>query len=924
MHMESAHHNRSTGDLTSHSAILSTKLYRPFVSVDLEPRAELVARLERNRHQALTVISAPTGYGKSTLASMWLSASEAAGGWISLDAEDDDPELFLAYVVAAIQSVFPNLQLHVQALLGTGILPAPAAIARGLLNDLERIPRQLLLVLDDLHVIRSQAIYDFLAELLRHPSPKLHLVLISRRDPPLPLPSLRAHRQITEIRARDLRFSIAETARLLAKILNQEVDHETASRWTERTEGWVTALGLAALALRQRGQHDISPHDESIDSHHLQEYLLADVMNGLEPRLREWLLTIAWLDRFCPALCAAVCQPEPIEAQTDFTGEAFVQRLRDDNLFLISLDSEQQWFRLHHLFREVLRGWGRSQFSEAEIAVLYRRTGEWFARHELPDEAIRYLILGGDYDAAERVVQKHRYMLMNLEQWSRLERWLRQFPDTVRETRALLVSISSILSIHFGKYRQVALLARRAEALLTKLPPGSSIHNDVLGEVSAVMATLALAEGDPEALVSGAQRALQLLPDNAHLLRDQVEGVIAAGMQIDGHYEEGCRFLEDSLDRTPVTQFRRLRLMNYLCLISFLQGDLSTTQAWAERVLHVAEERHLAELLYIARHFLGVVHYLRNELGAAEALLTPLTEEYFGTVRTYISMATFALALIYDDRGEFARANAVIDRLVSYYQDAGDTIAMALVDAFSVELALRRDDAGAAQRRRVGVDFAPRPPLWFFYIPQLTPIKLLLIEGTAEALGAARAALDEYEARMSVLHRNLARIDGLALLALVCDQQGDSDGALANLIAALRLACDAGLIRPFVDQGANMAVLLRRLRDSNREGVQEVGAFITDILDAFPTAAPYVMEKASPLRHEHQERVETVLLPEPLTEREVQVLQQLATQLTPAEIAARYVVSVSTVRSQIKSIYRKLDVHSRKDAVRRSRELKLI
>ncbi|MCB0052807.1 MAG: hypothetical protein KDE24_25060, partial [Caldilinea sp.] len=293
------------------------------------------------------------------------------------------------------------------------------------------------------------------------------------------------------------------------------------------------------MALRQRDQDDIRPHDESIDSHHLQEYLLAEIMNSLDPLLREGLLITAWLDRFCPALCSALCRPDAAAAPDNWTGEVFVRRLREDNLFLISLDSEARWFRLHHLFRDMLRAWGRNQFSEAEIAAIHCRAGAWFARNGLPDEAIRYLVLGGDYDAAEQVVQQHRYALMNSEQWPRLERWLRQFPAEVRETRATLAGADCVLAMHMGQYRMTISLARKAEALLATLPPGSANYNEVLGEVSAITAALALAEGSPEVLMSGAQRAVELLPMDALLLRSLATGVIAGGMQMRGDYEDG-------------------------------------------------------------------------------------------------------------------------------------------------------------------------------------------------------------------------------------------------------------------------------------------------------------------------------------------------------------------------------------------------
>ncbi len=604
------------------STILTTKLYRPAVPDYFEARADLIARLESNVHRALTLITAPTGYGKSTLASMWLDSSEAPGCWVSLDEEDDDLRTFLAYVVAAIQSAFPDIPLHMQTFLEASVFPPPSTVARTLLNDLAQLPRRLLLALDDLHVIRSQAVYDILAELLRHPSPTLHLVLISRRDPPLPLPSLRAYNQITEIRSRDLRFSSADTAGLLTKLLNHEIDSAIAAAWTERTEGWVTALNLAAIALRQRDQDDQHPDDGPVDSQHLQEYLLAEVMNRLDPILREWLLTIAWLDRFCPELCTAVCQPDSAAAPADLTGEAFIQRLQDDNLFVIPLDSENHWFRLHNLFRELLQTWGRKRGNDDGIAALHRRAGVWFARQDLPDEAIRHLVLAGDIAEAEKVVLHHRYALMNSEQWPRLEHWLRHFPDETRESRAMLMSTTAVLTMHTGQYQEMVISAQRAEALLANLPPESPAFNAVLGEASVLIAaSVALVNGHTGALTTSAQRALHLLPSDALLLRAIACGAIAADMQMSGQYADGCRFLEETINSSQWTQSIRTKLMIYLCLVSFMQGDLTTTQAWAERVKQIAEERHLAESLCIARHFLGVTHYLRHELNAAEPFL---------------------------------------------------------------------------------------------------------------------------------------------------------------------------------------------------------------------------------------------------------------------------------------------------------------
>ncbi len=906
------------------SELLTTKLYPPPVSTDLEPRVDLIARLETGRHRALTLISAPTGYGKSTLASMWIDASDAPSCWVSLDEEDNDLPIFLAYVVAAIHSVFPDVLLHAQTLLEVPVLPPSAAVVRTLLNDLERLPRRILLVLDDLHAIRSQAVYDVLAGLLRHPSPKLHLVLISRRDPLLPLPSLRAYRQITEIRTRDLRFSTADTANLLTKMLHREIDDMTAAAWTKHTEGWVTALCLAAIALRERSSHDnMQPGVRLIDSHYLQKHLLEEVINRLAPAFRDWLLTIAWLERFCPALCEAVHQVNSAAAHDDLTGEAFVQRLQDNNLFVIALDRNNHWFRLHHLFRELLQDWSREQYDDRQIAALHRRAGAWFAGQDLPDEAIRHLILGGDHAAAEQVVRHHRYALMNSEQWSRLERWLRYFPDDVVASSAMLTSTVVSIAMQTGQYPKTVSAHRHAEQLLAGQGPKPADYDGLMGELSTVKAVLAVASGDSATLDAYAQDALQSLPADALFLRSLAYGTAAAGLQMRGRFAEGCRLLEETMDDPQWTSRIQAQLMLYLCYISFLEGDLTTTQAWAERVRRSAERRRLPDLLCAARHLLGVVHFLRHEFDAAEPCLSALVENNVASAQSHVSMGAFALSLIYEMQGDSRRADAVIERLDMYLRDADNAFALALVEAFTVELSLRRGNLRAAKRQRIGIDFDRRPPIWFFYIPQLTPIKLLLAEGTSEALDDARAALDEFEARMRSINRNLARVDGLALLALVCEAQGDTSSADTHLTTALLLAQDAEMVRPFVDLGPPMVELLQRLHNQTDRLSGATAAFVEQILAAFPTsksayAAPLLSGRTS------QTSSGATLLSEPLTPRELQVLQQLAAHLTPAEIAARHVVSVATVRWQIKCIYRKLDVRSRKEAVRRSSELNLV
>lgn len=541
----------------------------------------------------------------------------------------------------------------------------------------------------------------------------------------------------------------------------------------------------------------------------------------------------------------------------------------------------------------------------------------------MPDEAIRYLIAGGDYAAAEQLVQQHRYALMNTAQWSRLERWLNTFPGDFREHSALLTMSAVALAVYSGKGTDVVTFVQTAEQLLAGQEAEFPIDRALQGELAVFKGLLAITEDDGRTVITFAQRGLQMLPGDALHLRAIASAAAAAGKQMSGQFDDGRRLIEDVLHETEWPQSIQAKLMDYLCMIAFMQGDLATTQIWAEHVEQIADERRLPDSLNMARHFLGVIHYLRHEFDAAEPYLRALLDDHALAAPSYLTMGTFALALIHDSWGDFVQADAIMAWVSTYFRSTRHVYAVNMFQAFAVDLAWRRQDFGAAQRQRIGVNFAQRPPLWFFYIPQLTPIKLLLAKGSPEPLTAARTTLEDLAQRMAAIHRNVARTDILALLALVCDAQGDDVAAERHLGTALILAQKGRLIQPFVDLGSPMAKLLQKLHDRDDSMHAVIRGFVAQILDAFPTADPAPAVRVSTTRAGAQP-VSIRQPRNPLTARELDILVQLAGDSTPAEMAAENVVSVSTIRSQIKSIYRKLDVHSRMEAVNRGRELNLL
>ncbi len=917
--------------------LLSTKLYRPSLGPDIAQRPRLLEHLNRYRHRPLTLISAPAGYGKTTLASMWLQASDCTSAWVSLDERDDDLFAFVGYLIAAILGAFPALELRTPSLLKVPVTPSASVVASFLINDLHQITEPFILALDDIHLVRKQAVFDLLAELLRHPLSRVHLVLIGRRDPPLPIGSLRARGQVTEIRARDLQFTPSETARLLARTLDWEIGDEAAAEWTQKAEGWVTALRLTVLSLRHRHTADVPTAAIHEDSQYLQEYLLADVLASLLPVRREWLLKASILDRFCAPLCERVCRSDATPGKAELTGQEFVRWLQDENLFLVRLDDKGQWFRFHHLFQGFLRNLLEVQLAPDEVAGLYLRASNWCAENGLVDEAIQYALTAGDVAAAAHLVLRHRYGLMDTEQWRRLDRWLKLLPADAVAKNPLLLSTRAFLALYRGEERELVTAQKQANLLLAEPaspgmpPPLAEERRAAQGEVAVLQGFEEFYRGQAADAIARARQGLEFLSPEAGHIRSMAHCIIADGLQMQGDLGQGVRVFEKALQDPTWPAVLRARLLHGLCIIYFFEGALMGVLEAASECLRIAQESQLPESVSYGRYDLGVAHYLRNEFAQAEPYLLALLEDRPLSTPTYLAFGAFALALIYHSQGRHTEVAQLIELVSTHLQETGQTVAYEIARAFRVELALRRCRLAEARQLSKKVNYDVRPPRWYFYVPQLTRLRLLLAEATPENLAQARIRLDTLDEEMRQINRNHVRIDALALQALVYRALGEEQTALSKLDTALELGEPGGFIRNFVDLGPPMADLLGRLQRQQEASQAPSLPYVAQILAAFPardqagpttTLAPGASRPA--LDYGEGVLPPPASLVEPLTRREFQILKLLATELSPQEMAGELFLSVTTLRTHIRHIYGKLDAHSRLEAVQRAMELGLL
>jgi len=899
-------------------SILFTKLQQPAVAPDILPRARLLEKLDKARQRPLTVISAPAGYGKSTLASRWVAACECPSAWLSLDESDSDIHMFLSYVLTAIRSLFPKAKLQTETFLEATSLPPAPELARYLLNDLHQISEHFNLVLDDYHHIqRGASVNDLLTYFLSHPPQGMHLVLLTRQDPSLPIASMRGRGLMTEICASDLRFTPDEAAAFLSRTLNVTVDQTTAALLEVKTEGWATGLRLAVLYLQ--GQKDLkrSLQQLSGNSRHIAEYLMAEVVSKQHPEMVSCLLKTSILNRFCAPLCRQMHQigNHGHDEKPEVGAEQFIQSLADTNLFVVALEMEGYWFRYHHLFHDFLKGELYKQYPKEVIASLHRRASCWLNENGLIEDAIEHLLAINDTSAAMLLILDHRYALMNTSQYFRLRRLLARLPENAIADNPLLVSTRAFIGLNMGNDADVHAFTQKAIEMLAKISPESEAYSLLKGEV-LILQGLAdlLFNGVAETALARVQEAFEYIPDSALMIRSVGIGTIAASHQMMGNRQQAVAVIRDALSDPTCPANLRARLHFYLTVILHFEADLCGAMTAARECLQTIGNLSFVHTRVIANYFIGTIHFLQNNCEAAQSSLLKVVADRLAANPFYVAHAAFNLANIYLSQGNEKAAERVLEQGKAYCRVSDHLTLLPVFQAFEAEFALRRGDIKGAKHRSQHADFDVRELTWFLYIPQLTPIKYLLAKGSHDGLQDAHNRLVRLEELMRRINRKSVLIEILALRALVCHKQRDEAAALQNLQNALDLAEYGNWIRTFVDMGMEMIELLDCL--IQQQTGQTYAQQVLKACQAEHSAKASVALDATSKAQIFESRSQTVL-----TQREIDILPLLADGLSNQEIAARLHIAPVTVKTHLQNIYKKLNTRNRIETLKRSREL---
>lgn len=870
--------------------------------------------LSQGLSRPLTLISAPAGYGKTVLASSFLQNCGLPWVWLSLDDHDNDLRLFLEYLVAALSSLSPGALRETQSLLAANSLPSVTVIADTLLNELDELACEFCLVLDDLQVIQDQAIYSFLTALMLHPLPGMHLMLLTRQDPPLGLQAFRARDQMSEIRAHDLRFTAAEAAEFLEQAVAVPLQGDVLAALAEQTEGWAAALRLTALALRYRGDVDPQLAQLHAENRYVMDYLVNEVLVRIPPELEDFLIKTSILDLLCDSLCDAVMEPEDRVHQ----GQSYLQRLEAMNLFTVSLDEQGHWYRYHHLFQALLRRQLTSKLSSQEIEALHRRASAWYAQHGSLEQALEHALAGNDTPGAVQLVAEHRHALLNSEQWSRLERWLRLFPAaTVEQYPDLLLVKVWVAVIGPGAPAHMILhMLDQAQDNITRGVAPPERARQIEGEIAALRSMeRTFAVDDPQGTITLATRALELMPHEWRLARAQARLHLAGAYQSSGQLDRAYALLAAAQQEETVTSpIPRLRLLASACFIYWIAADLTSTALAAQQTINVGQAiEDQRESLGWAHYFLASVYYQRNDLAAAELHANCVQDLRHVCAHVAFVQSAILLAEIQQARGAPAAARDVIERLKSYLAGIPSGALQLFVGAFEAELAALQGDPESAGYWATTV--GPGLPLSIMsnhFAPQFTLPKVLLRMNTPVSRQQAAAALERLHTFVTSTHNTRFTIDVLALQALYYTAEGDEPAALNALEQAVTLAQPGGFIRVFVDLGPGLVKLLQRL--AKRVGTTK---YIEQILAAF-AAEPAPSDRARPLS---ALAAPSAALVEPLTDREIEILELLAQRFSAKEIAQRLIITERTVNRHIANIYQKLAVNKRREAVAAARAL---
>ena len=925
--------------------VLATKLYAPPPRPHLVQRARLLTRLNESRK--LSLISAPAGFGKTTLVSEWiatltpspLSQGEGARNagvrvaWLSLDEGDSNLARFLLYFVSAVQTIAPKCGENVLNMLQP--MPSIEVVLTMLLNELTAIPDRFVVILDDYHTLDCKPIDDALTFLIDHQPPHMQLVITTREDPQLPLARLRARGQLTELRAADLRFTPDEAADFLNRVMGLNLSAEDISALENRTEGWIAGLQLAAISMQ--GRSDVAGFIGSFTgSHHfVLDYLLAEVLHQQTPEIQSFLLRTSILDRICAPLCEAVLGKEEGGRRKDeketlassfipHPSSFILEYLERANLFIVSLDNERQWYRYHRLFADLLRQ--RLRQATSDVAQYHVRASQWYADNGFMPEAFQHAIAAKDFARAADVAELAWQGMDYTFQTAAWLGWIKQLPEEVICVRPVLCTQIGLAFMDAGKPEDSESRFQAAERLISDPSAAMVVAAKDLFHLTPALIAMGRAynaqvQGELSTTVKYAELALQLLPADDVFRRAQATVTLNFT-----HWANGDLIAARQIMFDWMNAMQQLGNIVFVVASAFAVADIQVAQGRLreavrtyQQALQLAADHGPAAQAITAHHHLGLA-LLYHEIGDAEAFAQdwPRAEE-LGKQTTLVDWPyrwRLAQARLRQDTGDFDTALDLLDEAQRVYVK-NPVPDLRPIEALKAHVYLKQGRLSQAQawvnKRGLSVN---DEIIYLHEFEYITLARLLVAEGLAQPAGELLARLRQ----LAEAQDRLGSVIEISIVqALAYQAQGNTSAALAALDRALALAEPEGYIRIFLDEGEMMRSLIADFRMQIEKQMHVEGRkpieYVNRLLAAFkqPTTIPQ-----SATSNQKSEMMES------LSPRESEVLRLIEQGCSNQEIADRLFLALSTVKGYTRTLFDKLQVQRRTEAVVRARELGLL
>ncbi len=890
---------------------LSTKLFIPPLRSKLVVRERLIQKLNQGLECGLILVSAPAGYGKTTILSAWIDQLGCAKAWLSLDEGDNDPLRFLTYLVAALRIVDPAIDEVVKSKLDFQSHPEPETLLNPLINQLTQINQTFYLVLDDYHVIQNQDVHHLISYLVEHIPSKFHLVLGTRADPPLPLSKLRARSDMLELRMADLRFTFQEASNFLTHTMGLQISSVDVTSITKRTEGWIAGLQMAALSMQNAD--DVSGFITSFTGshHYIFDYLLEEILRRQTSEIHRFLLYTSILEHLTAPLCDALLEGDE-ETPPKRSSSVILEELEHANLFIVPLDHEQRWYRYHPLFAELLRGYLK-QNSSIKISILHARASAWFEEQGSISDALRHSFAASDWEQIVRLVSANIFALLEQNELNSVARRFEILLSEKNKARPWLLIGRAWLAAYTGQLSSVEPILKLVENEISSL--NSEVELQTLGGHVAAIRAYANWIGDKRELAaSAAQVALDWLPASERLIRCQAATLL--GLTLPEIHACTAAF-KQALAIARESNVSHVTIFAHGCWAWLLtmQGRLHEAHSACLEAIQVAQSSRSHQVLPTLSHVYSTLSFILcewNELEGAlhyskEAVNLARRWEQADALHFALDNLGYALFACGDVAGAFdvmqqawqvARRTTPWFEMITIFQEIRWLLAQGSLDSALQRLRLAQID----------IDEVSRVPLSSFKNQSmlLTFVQVFLAQKQYSKALTLGEFLIEDMGKKEIGHF-LIRV--LTLQALAYHGLRQDTKALTALERALTLAEPEGYVRTFTGEGPTLISLLRQAR---------VAGIKPDYIDKLLASDKHTVIDRQIDANSGSRLVEA------LTEREMDVLKLLAQGCTDKKIAEGLVIARETVHKHLKNIYGKLDVHSRSEAIVRARELDLL